>query len=155
HSFRVQLGAYGHLYINVILPLLRALAPISLPMVVAIARGVSVAAAAAVLLGTFAWARRLYGSLAAWIALLLVALNQTIYTWAGIVHPDMLQSVLLLAALYYTARCFDEPKTKVIFTASVFAGLAFATKYSGLFVLPLIALAALGRASTGAGRGAE
>lgn len=155
HSFRLVFGAYGHLYFNLTLSILGLLGPLSERAIVETARGLSLACATALLLFTFAWARRLYGSAAAWVALALVALNPTVYTWAVMVHPDMLQALLLMAALFYTVRCFDRPTTAHVVIASAFAGLAFAAKYSGVFVLPLIGIAAVGRVATGGERSAD
>jgi 4-amino-4-deoxy-L-arabinose transferase-like glycosyltransferase len=84
-----------------------------------------------------------------------VAFNPTVYAWAGVVHPDMLQALCLLIALFCTVAAFEKPTTGRILVSSVLAGLAFAAKYSGLFVLPLIASALLGRRAIASRHGAD
>ena len=117
HTFRLVFGAYGHLYFNVALAILRWFGAVSDTQIVETMRGISVVCSAGLLLFTFGWARRLYGSTAAWIALILVAINTTVYTWAGMVHPDMLQALLLMIALFYTAKSFDHPTTAHVLVA--------------------------------------
>ena len=151
HSWAIPFGPYGHLYFNIGLAGLKPIWPVTQQTVVITMRSLSLASGAALLLFTFAWTRRTHGSLAAWIALGLVALNPMVYRWSMVVHPDMLQTVLLLGALAATARAFDHPTTVRIAIASALAGLAFATKYSGVFVLPFIAAAVVGRAAVLAG----
>ena len=155
HSWKLLFGAYGHLYLNLILVPLTALAPVSDTLVVETGRAISLASAVALLLFSAWWARRAYGSAAAWLTLLLIALNPTVYTWAVMLHPDMLQALLLMAALYCTACALERPTTACLLWASAAAGLAFAAKYSGMFVLPLIAVAAVGRRTVGGGSAAS
>ena len=145
HSWAINFGAYPHLYLNLALVPLKAVWPSTERMIVLTMRGLSLASAAGLLLFTFGWARRAYGSLTAWLALATLALNPTIYSWAVFVHPDMLQALCLMAALFWTVAAAERPSTARILAASALAGLAFAAKYSGLFVLPLIAAAVVRR----------
>lgn len=145
HTWRLQFGAYGHLYLNLCLAIQRLLPSWTTESIVVTARTISLASAMALLLGTFLWTRGLYGRAAAWLTLLLLLVNPTVYRWAAVFHPDMLQAALLLASLWLTARAFQRPTTASLLQASVASGLAFAAKYSGLLVLPLIAVAGLGR----------
>ncbi len=154
HSWAIRFGAYGHLYFNMVLLALKSLWPLSERAIVIGARAVSLASAAGLLLFAFWWARRAYGSLTAWLAMALVALNPTVYEWAAVVHPDMLQALCLLVALFFTVSAFERPTTARILVASTFAGLGFAAKYSGLFVLPLIAIALVRRRAVVSGGGA-
>lgn len=151
HSWALRFGAYGHLHFNLALALLKTIWPVSEQAVVMTMRGLSLAAATALLVCTFAWTRRTHGTIAAWVAFALVALNPMVYQWASVVHPDMLQAVLLLLALWATARAFDHPTTGRIAGAAALAGLAFATKYSGIFVLPFIVAAVVGRSAVKSG----
>ncbi len=154
HAWGFQFGAYGHFYLNLALLPLKAFWPVTTRTIVVTMRALSLAAAVGLLLFAFGWARRVYGSIVGWLALLLIALNPTVYTWTVVVHPDMLQALCLLVALFSTVAAVERPTTARIAAASVCAGLAFATKYSGMFVLPLIAAAAFGRRHVAGGRGA-
>jgi 4-amino-4-deoxy-L-arabinose transferase-like glycosyltransferase len=143
HSWAIHFGAYPHLYLNLALVPLKSLSFSTEQAIVVTARVLSLGAATGLLLFTFGWARRAYGTAAAWLALLVLALNPTVYAWATGVHPDMLQALCLLVALFWTVTAFERPRGGYILAASALAGLAFATKYSGLFVLPLIVAAVI------------
>jgi hypothetical protein len=139
HTFALTFGPYGHLVFNLILIVLR-LVPGELtdPRIVQTGRALSVSFAAATLWLTFAFARRVFGTAAAWIAFAALTVNATMYTWAAVLKPDMAQLFFLMAALALTCRLAEEPCLRWLALASGAAGLAFASKYSGMFLLPII-----------------
>ncbi len=139
HTFALTFGPYGHLVFNLILIVLR-LVPGELtdPRIVQAGRALSVCFAAATLWLTFAFARRVFGAAAAWIAVAALAVNATMYTWAAVLKPDMAQLFFLMAALALTCRFAEEPRLRWLVLSSGAAGLAFASKYSGMFLLPVI-----------------
>ena len=146
HSFALTFGPYGHLVFNLILLTLRAIpGELSDARIIHTGRSISVLFAAATLYLTFVWARRAFGSAAAWIAFSVLLVNATLYTWAVVLKPDMVQLFLLMLALALTCRLAEEPRTRWLALASAAAGLAFACKYSGLFVLPIIGAVAVWR----------
>jgi hypothetical protein len=57
--------------------------------------------------------------------------------WSRFVHPDTLQVLLILLAALVA---FSKHKAVNVLLASVFAGMAFGTKYSGIFILPFLFL---------------
>ncbi|MDZ4787078.1 MAG: hypothetical protein SGJ02_13485 [bacterium] len=57
------------------------------------------------------------------------------YYWAQAMHPDILQSVLIVAAFYFAIK-LDGLKALLI--SSALCGLSFGTKYSGIFALPFL-----------------
>lgn len=57
--------------------------------------------------------------------------------WSRFVHPDMLQALMILLAVLIA---FSAHEVIYIMMASAIAGIAFGTKYSGLFVLPFLFL---------------
>jgi predicted membrane-bound dolichyl-phosphate-mannose-protein mannosyltransferase len=139
HTFALTFGPYGHLVFNLILLTLRIIpGELGDPRIVQIGRTISVLFAAATLGLTFVWTRRAFGEAAAWIALSVLLVNATFYTWAVALKPDMAQIFFLLLALAFTSRLAEAPRTRWLALASAAAGLAFACKYSGLFVLPII-----------------
>lgn len=60
------------------------------------------------------------------------------YEYAQFVHPDTLQQAFALAGIYALTRWSS---LKGILLSALFLGLAFGTKYSGIFLLPLAYLA--------------
>ena len=139
HSFALTFGPYGHLVFNLILLALHAIpGALSDARIIHTGRSISVLFAAATLYLTFVWARRAFGAAAAWIAFSVLLVNATLYTWAVVLKPDMVQLFLLMLSLALTSRLAEEPRIRWLALASAAAGLAFACKYSGLFVLPII-----------------
>jgi hypothetical protein len=57
--------------------------------------------------------------------------------WSRFVHPDMLQVLLILLAVLVA---FSAHKAMYVIMASAIGGMAFGTKYSGIFVLPFLFL---------------
>jgi predicted membrane-bound dolichyl-phosphate-mannose-protein mannosyltransferase len=146
HTFALTFGPYGHLVFNLVLSVLRVLPhEVTDARIVHTARGVSLVFAAAALWLTFVWARRVFGDAAAWVAFTLLCVNATLYEWAVVLKPDMAQLFFLMLALALTCRLADEPRLRWLVLASSAAGLAFACKYSGLFVLPVIGAVAAWR----------
>ena len=139
HTFALTFGPYGHLVFNLILIVLR-LVPGELtdPRIVQTGRALSACFAAATLWLTFAFARRVFGTAAAWIALAALMVNATLHTWAVVMKPDMAQLFFLTLALALACRLAEEPRLRWLVLASGAAGLAFASKYSGMFLLPII-----------------
>jgi 4-amino-4-deoxy-L-arabinose transferase-like glycosyltransferase len=146
HSFALTFGPYGHLVFNLILGVLRLLPrEVTDERIVHTGRAVSIFFAAATLWLVFIWTRRVFGVAAAWIAFTLLCLNATLYEWAVVLKPDMAQLFFLMLALALTCRLAGEPRLRWLVPAASAAGLAFACKYSGLFVLPIIGLVCVWR----------
>lgn len=150
HTFALTFGPYGHFVFNLILVTLRLMpGELSDPRIVQVGRSISVLFAAATLWLTFVWTRRVFGDAAAWIALSALLVNATLYTWAVALKPDMAQIFFLMLALAFTSRLAEEPRLRWLTLASAAAGIAFACKYSGLFVLPIIGAVAIWRPVAG------
>jgi hypothetical protein len=139
HTFALTFGPYGHLVFNLILIVLRLVpGELSDPRIVQTGRAISVIFAAATLWLTFVFARRVFGAAAAWIAFAALMVNATLHTWAVVMKPDMAQLFFLMTALALTCRLAGEPRLRWLVLSSGAAGLAFASKYSGMFLLPVI-----------------
>ena len=146
HTFVLNFGPYGHLVFNFILIVLRLLpGAVTDARILYVGRAINLVFGAACALFVFEWTRRVYGRPAAWIAFSLVLVNATFYVGISEVQPDIVQLFFLIAALALTVRLADRPEPRWLVLASAAAGLAFACKYSGLFVLPIIAAAVLRR----------
>jgi tetratricopeptide (TPR) repeat protein len=78
-----------------------------------------------------------------WIASFLLLLTPVFLRWSIESHPDLQQLFFMLCGLYYALLLCGKYETRAMVLSSVFAGLAFGTKYSGVFLLPVIVLSVL------------
>jgi 4-amino-4-deoxy-L-arabinose transferase-like glycosyltransferase len=92
---------------------------------------------------TYLLGARLYNAWAGLAAAVLVALTAEVAGWSVTAHPDTLQLALIAGCLLAVCGVRDRPDRRRIVGAAALAGLAFATKYGGVLLLPLILLAAL------------
>lgn len=70
---------------------------------------------------------------AAWF----LASTPKLYYWAQYIHPDLLQAALVTASAYIA---WSRHRFSQALLASIIAGVAFGTKYSGIFILPFLIL---------------
>ena len=98
---------------------------------------------AALCLLVFAVARRWFGTPAGFAALLLVAFEPLLLAHAGIVHTDVPVSLFWLASVVAWGRVLNRRSPGRVAAAGVFLGLALATKFSALYLLPTFALVAI------------
>ncbi len=90
----------------------------------------------------FAAAREMFGTLAAFIALALFVFEPTVLAQGAVVTTDMGISCFLLATVYAFYRYVKQSTPLWLGLTAVAAGLALASKHSGILVFPiLIALA--------------
>lgn len=146
HTFALQFGNYPHLFFNLALLPLRALAPfheVTDRDVAVTFRLICIASGAAIMALTFWWTRRAYGRVPAWFALGAMALNPLILLRSVYGHPDLPQLFFVVLALFYAASYADRPARRDLLLGSAASGLAFATKYGGGAVLGLIWLLAI------------
>lgn len=141
-TMALAFGSYGHLYFNaVLLPLhaLHAVAPVSDEQILLGLRTLSFLGGGATVLLVAVWARREAGLVAGLVGGLLVLLSPPLAVWSGLSHPDTLQVFFLTLALYLCRRLMDTFSVRGMVGAAAVAGLAFACKFAGVFVLPLLA----------------
>lgn len=105
-------------------------------------RAVSLAAGAVTILLTYALGARLYGPWAGVLAAALLASSAELARWSITAHPDTLQLALIAGGLLAVVAVRDRASPGRVTVAALLAGLAFGTKYGGLFLLPLVLLAA-------------
>jgi len=90
----------------------------------------------------FAAAREMFGTVAAFIALALFVFEPTVLAHGAVVTTDMGISCFLLATVYAFYRYEKQPTPLWLGFTAIGAGLALASKHSGILVFPiLIALA--------------
>jgi len=134
--------SYGGLFYYLPLALLslaELFTPISEQAVVLVMRSVCAGSGLLCLWATWGLTRRLFGSAAGILAALLLALGEPFLRWSAEIHPDLPQLAWLMVSLWACVILFDRPTMRWCAAASAFAGLAFGTKYSGAFLIPLIA----------------
>jgi 4-amino-4-deoxy-L-arabinose transferase-like glycosyltransferase len=85
----------------------------------------------------FLWARELFGPWAGVLALALVALDPNILAHSGLATTDLPATATIALALYLLRRYLLQPRRGRLLAAGVAIGLALATKFSGLILLPL------------------
>ena len=83
------------------------------------------------------------------IATLLLMVGTTFLRWSVESHPDLPQLFFLLGSLLFACRCAREFQTRSWVLAALFAGLAFGTKYGGVFLLPILVLAVFAPSKAG------
>jgi 4-amino-4-deoxy-L-arabinose transferase-like glycosyltransferase len=105
-------------------------------------RAVSLAAGAATILLTYRLGARLSGPWTGVLAAALLACSAEMARWSITAHPDTLQLALIAGGLLAVVAVRDRASPGRVTVAALLAGLAFGTKYGGLFLLPLIVLAA-------------
>ena len=141
---------YGAAFYYVPLLLLKGwglLATVSEQTVVVVLRALGVVAGVGCILMTWSIGRAVFGRPAGLVACMMLAVNPVFLRWSVESHPDLAQLFWVLCALRFACRLVRSADLssdlKVIGLASVCAGMAFATKYGGIFLTPVIGLAVL------------
>jgi hypothetical protein len=98
---------------------------------------------AALLSLVFFSARGRYGDGPALFALSLCALDANLIAHAGVVHTDLGAALGFLAAILAWDRAWRAPSFGRVVAAGVVLGLALATKFSAIYLLPILLLQAL------------
>ena len=85
-------------------------------------------------------AREWFGTTAALIALTLATFDPNILAHSALVTTDVGVSLFFLAGVYTFYRYVKQPSAPRLLLAGVAAGLLFATKHSGILLVPMLAL---------------
>ena len=89
----------------------------------------------------FRWARELWGLWGGLLALFLYVLDPNILAHSQLVTTDLGVACLLFISVYFLWRFLQHRKTVDLALAGIVMGLAQATKFSALLLLPTFALA--------------
>ncbi len=147
-GFDFNFHGYGHLFFNIALITLRFFSTLDLPtdqIIIIVLRSISLISGLLCVSITFFLAKRFFGQSCAILSTaFLVAIPLEFQSYAGISHPDLLQLVFVQLALYYCCLCATSKRFLHLKIASAFSCIAFATKYSGLFLLPLLFVQSFG-----------
>ena len=117
--------------------------------ITAVARAPFLGVLALLLILVFASATTRYGMAPGLFAVALVALEPNFVAHAGIVHTDVPAAVAFLAAVLAWERAERRPTPLRLLVAAVVLGLALATKFSTVLLLPILMLQSLIAASRG------
>ncbi len=146
-SPRLGYYQYGYTYLNMgLFPLLllSSFRDITEQQIIVWLRMIPALFALATVVVTFVIARRYFGRLAAWLSALLLSVTGVEFLRMSVMsHSDIPQLFFLMLGVYFCCRLAKEGRSQWLIAASVAAGLAFGSKYSGLFLLPVIGLCGL------------
>jgi hypothetical protein len=88
--------------------------------------------------------RTFFGVLAALCSLLLFVFDPNVLAHGSLISTDMASACFLLAAVYAFYRYALRPGWKTLLTAGLLAGLALVAKFTGVLIVPMLTLIALG-----------
>ena len=91
----------------------------------------------------YAWARELYGKKAGLLALTLTAFSPNVLAHGSLATNDVGFTCFAILSAYTFWRWLRKPDWKRAMTASLCFGLAMASKFSALFLIPALALTAI------------
>lgn len=138
-SWNLNFGSYGHLVFNTALVLLRVIGPEnpSDQQVTVVLRALSLFWAWATTVATFLLARRIVGQAGGVVAAALLALHPVQLRWSTLGHPDTAQACLIVVTILALASFERMPRPRPLLVAAAAAGLAFATKYLSITIVPI------------------
>jgi hypothetical protein len=111
--------------------------------IASVARAPFLGVLALLLVLVFAAAASRYGAAAALFAVALVALDPNFVAHAGVVHTDVPAAVAFLATVLAWERAERRPTPLRLLAAAVVLGLALATKFSTILLLPILLVQSL------------
>ena len=122
--------------------------------IIAAARAPFLAVLAGLLALVYVSAQRRYGAAAALFAAALCALDPNLVAHAGVVHTDLGAALAFLATVLSWEAARRRPDAPRLLLAAVCLGLALTTKFSAVYLLPILLLQTLiaARRQTQAGR---
>ncbi len=118
--------------------------------IIAAARAPFLAVLAGLLALVFVTARRRYGAAPALFAAALCALDPNLLAHAGVVHTDLGAALAFLATVLAWDAARRRPDAPRLLLAAVCLGLALTTKFSAIYLLPILLLQTLIAARRGA-----
>jgi 4-amino-4-deoxy-L-arabinose transferase-like glycosyltransferase len=88
----------------------------------------------------YRWSKDLWGSRAGWLAALLAALNPSLIAHGSLVTNDVGVSAFFFLAVYAFWRFLKTPSPGRLLMAGSMAGLALSSKFSGIAIVPVLAV---------------
>jgi 4-amino-4-deoxy-L-arabinose transferase-like glycosyltransferase len=93
----------------------------------------------------FVWAREWFGFAGGLLALTLFCFDPNFIAHSGLVTTDVAVSLFLFGAVYFMWRTCRQVAAANVILFLLFFGLAFATKFSAVLLIPIFGVTALGR----------
>lgn len=141
-EFEKYVHSYGNFYfIAAFIPcwLINMVTPITEQQIIVVLRLVSTIFGILTVMLVFILAQRYFGRITAWLSTFLMMLVPLEFMRQSTVsHPDITQLFFLVSSIFFSCLLIETSERKWLLWTSSAAGLAMATKYSGLFMLPLI-----------------
>ena len=140
-TLHIDVQDQGHLYLYLALfplLLLRHFAPVSQQSIILALRMVSLALALATVIVTFLIARRYFGRVTGWLAVVFLCLTPYFWVYGTTARTDIPQVSFLVLCLYFCCRLAEDRTIRYLVYASVSAALAFGCKYVGAMMLPVL-----------------
>ncbi len=141
-SFSLDYSVYGYLYFNIVLLFLKVVEQfivIDDQVLIITLRVIPAIFSLASLYLLFSLIKRFFGATKAWISagmFCIVPLVFVFYSWNA--HPDNVQLFFIILSMYWCYDFAQRGTIKAMTIASIAAGLAFAAKYAGIFIVPII-----------------
>jgi hypothetical protein len=85
------------------------------------------------------WAYRLWGAGAATLGVTVAAFDPNLIAHSSLVTNDMGLTLFLFLTLYFLWEYTREPKRRLLAAAGIAAGLALASKFSAILLIPIVA----------------
>jgi 4-amino-4-deoxy-L-arabinose transferase-like glycosyltransferase len=141
-EFEKYVHSYGNFYfIAALIPcwLINIITPITEQQIIVVLRLVSVLFGILTVLLVFLLAQRYFGRFTAWLStFLLMFVPLEFLRQSTVSHPDITQLFFLVLGIFFCCLLIETSERKWLLWASASGGFAMATKYSGLFLLPLV-----------------
>ncbi|MFH1182133.1 MAG: glycosyltransferase family 39 protein [Candidatus Woesearchaeota archaeon] len=90
----------------------------------------------------FKWAKELYGDKGGLLALVMYAFNATVLGWSALINPDFSAAAFGFISVYFLWKLFSKPSAANAILIGIFFGLAQASKFTAIMLIP--AYAAIG-----------
>ena len=153
NSLLIDFGFYGHLYFYlVIIPLffLKMFMVITEKDIILALRTVPVLFGIGTIIISFVFSLKYMGRWNAWIiTIFLSTVPLNFLRMSFLSHPDIPQLFFIMGSLLFCCKFAESANRGDQIFSSASAGLAFACKYSGVFLIPVISLVALGNTIRG------
>ncbi len=147
NSFRILLNSYGHLYFNltlIILFIAKTFSSISEQHIILLLRLIPALFAVATVYITYQFSRKFFGKMASYLSIIFLCIYPLKFLSFSIIsHPDTLQIFFITFSIYASLLFIKNGHLKWMMLSGMMAGLAFSTKYAGIFVLPVLFLVVL------------
>jgi len=106
-----------------------------------LARSISLFFGVLSIIATFFVGREIYDNRTGLLAAAFLALVPVDISLSCQAKPDTMQLFFVIMSIFYCIKIVKTQKTSNYYMACIFAGLAFTTKYIGLFLIPIVILA--------------